>query len=246
MNGRLLLLCSVAFAALAAMAFVDPIAQDPGYHLFADGASRLGIPNFWNVATNLPFLAVGAAGLLHVRQAVQPLHFVVYCAGVALVAVGSGWYHLAPSDPALVFDRLPMTVAFMALFSAVIGDRVSPALGRSTLWPLVAIGIGSIGWWHWTEQAGAGDLRAYALVQFLPMILIPLMLALFPGRGLRARWLWSGLGAYAAAKVAEYFDAAILAATGVLGGHGVKHLLAALAAWWIVRAFLQMSPARAL
>jgi hypothetical protein len=239
MSWKQVLLLAVAGTALVAAFFVDRIPQDPGYHAFLDGRTLLDVPNFWNVATNLPFLAVGVAGLLHAREAALPRHFIVYCVGVALVALGSAWYHLAPSNPALVFDRLPMTVAFMALFAAVVADRVSLALGQALLWPCVALGIASIGWWHWTETAGAGDLRPYALVQFLPMLLIPLMLLLFRGELLVTGWLWASLGAYVLAKVAEYFDGAIYALGGFLSGHSLKHLLAALAAWWTIRAFLK-------
>ena len=239
MNWRQLLLLAVALAALVAAFFADRIPQDPGYHAFLDARTLFGVANFWNVATNLPFLAVGAAGLLHAREAALPRHFIVYCVGVALVAFGSAWYHLAPSNPALVFDRLPMTIAFMALFAAVVADRVSLPLGQALLWPCVALGVASIGWWHWTETDGSGDLRPYALVQFLPMLLVPMMLLLFRGELLATRWLWVALGAYVLAKVAEYFDGAIYAFGGIVSGHSLKHLLAALASWWIVRAFLK-------
>lgn len=239
MNWRQVLLLAVTGTALVAAFFVDRIPQDSAYHAFLDGRAIFGVPNFWNVATNLPFLAVGVAGLLHAREAALPRHFIVYCTGVALVAVGSAWYHLAPSNPTLVFDRLPMTIAFMAMFAAVVADRVSLPLGQALLWPCVAVGIGSIGWWHWTETAGAGDLLPYAFVQFLPMLLIPLMLLLFRGERLAARWLWAALGAYVLAKVAEYYDGAIYALGGWVSGHSLKHLLAALASWWIVRAFLK-------
>ncbi|MGQ0429214.1 MAG: ceramidase domain-containing protein [Gammaproteobacteria bacterium] len=238
MNWRQTLLFAVGLAAVVAAFLVAPIPQDPGYHLFVDRRAIAGVPNFWNVATNLPFLAVGVAGFLHAREAPLKLHFIVYCAGVALVAAGSAWYHLGPSNPALVFDRLPMTVAFMALFAAVVADRVSLNLGRTLLWPCVAAGIASIGWWHLTESDGAGDLRAYAIVQFLPMVLIPLMLLLFPGERMQARWLWLALAAYVGAKLAEYFDAGIYSLGEFVSGHSIKHLLAALSAWWIVRSFL--------
>lgn len=236
-----------AAAAIAGAFLLDPIAQDPAYHRFADRMAMLGIPNFWNVATNLPFLAVGLAGLLWLpRLTVRAVraHYLVFCIGVALVGVGSAWYHWDPSTPTLVWDRLPMTVAFMALFAAVISDRLSPTLGRALLWPLIALGISSIAWWIHTELLGRGDLRPYAVVQFLPMLLIPLLL-LRPGT-LHSGWLWASLGAYVGAKLAEHFDGAILDALAVFSGHSLKHLLAALGAWWAIRAFLQMSPARAL
>lgn len=239
---------AVAVLAIAGVFLLDPIPQDPAYHAFADGRLLFGIANFWNVATNLPFLVIGLAGLGRLSRLSMPSlrpHYIVLCTGVALVGFGSAYYHLAPSVPALVWDRLPMTVAFMALFSAVLSDRLSPWLGRALLGPLVAFGIASIGWWMHTELEGNGDLRPYALVQFLPLVLIPLMLVMARGAGLHSRCLWISLGAYAAAKLAEHFDFAVLAATGVVSGHSLKHLLAALGAWFAIRAF-QMSPARAL
>jgi Ceramidase len=125
MTNRLLLQCLVAAVGAVAIigAFLlDPIPQDPAYHAFADDARRLGVPNFWNVATNLPFLFIGLAGLARVQCLSDPLldlHYRVFCIGVALVALGSAYYHFDPSTPALVWDRLPMTIAFMALFAAV-------------------------------------------------------------------------------------------------------------------------------
>ena len=208
-----------------------------------------GVPNFWNVVTNLPFLFAGVLGLAQVRRLAAPelrTHYLVFCVAVALVAFGSAWYHHGPSNAALVWDRLPMTIAFMALLSAVIADRISWLAGRALLWPLVVAGIGSIAWWVRTEAAGQGDLRPYGIVQFLPLLLVPLILLLWRGNGLSASQLWMAFGAYAAAKLAEYFDVPIFSlAGGVFSGHSLKHLFAALAVWWIVASF-QRSPASAL
>jgi hypothetical protein len=244
---------AVASAAIAGMFWIDPIPQDPAYHGFADTRNVAGVANAWNVLSNLPFLAVGAYGLATLRRLASPrlrTHYVVLCIGVALVALGSAWYHLEPSTHALVWDRLPMTVAFMALFTGVIADRFSWVAGRALLWPSVVAGVASIAWWIRGEMAGAGDLRFYAIVQFLPMILIPLMLLLRPGQWLCAPWLWAGLGAYLGAKIAEYFDAAIYSGLGFMSGHSLKHLLAALASAWVLHAFhaadRYKSPARAL
>ena len=245
---REIVLALVTAAAVAGVFLLDAIPQDAAYHLFADRHALFGVPNFWNVATNLPFLAVGIAGWAMIRRIASPqlaTHYRVLCTAIALVAVGSGWYHFAPSNASLVWDRLPMTVAFMALLSALLADRVSWLLGRALLWPLVVAGMASIAWWVRTEAAGAGDLRAYALVQFLPVLLTPLLLLFWREGSLAARPLWLAIAAYALAKLAEHFDAALFAATGVVGGHALKHLLAALATWWIVRAF-QGAPARAL
>lgn len=239
---RRLLIGAVSAAAIVAAFWLDRIPQDPGYHEFADHNALFGIPNFWNVATNLPFLLVGLIGLAwRSRLQVQTpqTQYVIFCIGVSLVGLGSAYYHWAPSNSTLVWDRLPMTVAFMALFSAVIQDRVSERIGRVLLWPFIVAGAASIAWWYLSELEGRGDLRPYAVVQFLPMLLIPLLLLLFNGRGLRDGWLWATLAAYVFAKVAEYFDAAIFSTSGLLSGHSLKHLLAALAVWWAVRAFLE-------
>ena len=228
---------------------LEPIPQDPAYHDFADQRALFGVDHFWNVASNLPFLLVGVLGWLQSRKLASPelgTHYRVLCVAVTLVAFGSGWYHHAPSNATLVWDRLPMTAAFMTLFSALIADRISWLFGRALLWPLIVAGVASIAWWVRTEAAGAGDLRAYALVQFLPMLLMPLILLLWREGSLAARSLWFALGAYALAKLLEHFDAAVFAATGgLVAGHALKHLAAALAAWWILRAF-QGGPARAL
>ena len=114
-----------------------------------------------------------------------------------------------------------MTVAFMALFSAVIQDRVSERLGRTLLWPLVIVGVATIAWWYWSELAGHGDLRPYAVVQFLPMLLIPLMLLLFRGRGLRDAWLWATLAAYVLAKGADWAADAIVGRDVVEASGGI-------------------------
>ena len=225
------LLAGVSAATLVAVLLLPPIPQDPAYHLFADRSVLLGVPNFWNVASNVPFLLVGAWGLAAIPRTVERVPrpaYVLFCVGVLLVGVGSAYYHWAPASSTLVWDRLPMTIAFMALFSIVIGDRLSAVLGRYLLWPLVLAGVVSVMYWDWTELKGQGDLRAYGLVQFLPMLLIPLMLVGARG-SLRAAWLWATLGVYGLAKLAEHYDAAIHAATGVLGGHPLKHALAALA-----------------
>ncbi len=245
---REIVLALAAAAAVAGVFLLDSIPQDPAYHVFADRRAFFGVPNFWNVATNLPFLVVGVLGWAWIRRIASPqlaTHYRVLCTAIALVAFGSGWYHFAPSNASLVWDRLPMTVAFMALFTALLADRVSWLLGRALLWPLVVAGIASIAWWVRTEAVGAGDLRAYALVQFLPMMLTPLVLLLWRDGSLAARPVWLGVAAYGVAKLAEHFDAAIFAAAGFVGGHALKHLAAALATWWIVRAF-QGAPARAL
>ena len=94
--------------------------------------------------------------------------------GSILVGLGSGYYHISPNNETLVWDRIPMTVAFMALYSIIISEFVSVKAGRLLLFPLIIIGVCSVIYWQFTEVSGAGDLRFYAVVQFFPILTIPI------------------------------------------------------------------------
>jgi predicted membrane channel-forming protein YqfA (hemolysin III family) len=233
------ILCVITVAAIVAMFLHGPIPQDPHYHLFSDTRRIAGVDNFWNVLSNLPFLLVGLYGLSRIsklaRQETRSA-YTALCLGVLLVGFGSAYYHLAPSTASLIWDRLPMTVAFMALFSILLDEREVLGTGRRTLWPLLAIGIASAAYWYWTESQGAGDLRPYILVQFLPILLIPAILLLFRPNYLSNRFLVLSLIFYALAKVFEQFDRQVFQAIGTLSGHTIKHLMASLAVLCIVLA----------
>lgn len=233
------ILALICGAALVALALHGRIAQDPAYHSFADTRRIAGIENFWNVLSNLPFLLFGAYGLSRARRLAWPEGRGAYlslCIGVLLVGFGSAWYHLAPSNESLVWDRLPMTIAFMALFSLLLDERDVLGSGIPTLVPLLIAGVGSVVFWHWTELHGVGDLRPYVLVQFLPIALIPVILLLFPRRYVSTPLLIVALVLYFAAKLLEYFDARIFEALGVVSGHTLKHLVAAIAVLCIILA----------
>lgn len=236
-NNATSILLLIVVAAIVAVLFHAPVAQDPAYHLFADTRTIGGVSNFWNVASNIPFLLVGIHGLSRIGNLSIPrtrAGYAALCAGVLLVAFGSGYYHLAPSTPSLIWDRMPMTVAFMALFSLILDEREVLGRGRQTLWPLLGIGLASAAYWYWTETRGAGDLRPYILVQFLPMLLIPLALLFFRGSYLNNRLLVLALVFYGLAKVFEQFDSQIFQAVHLVSGHTLKHLVAGLAVLCII------------
>jgi len=221
----------VTLSCLVMMAFVEPIAQDPAYHLFADRRVWWQIPNTLDVLSNLPFVFVGLIGLQHClccRQ--QPLFwpFLTIFVGVFSTGFGSAYYHWAPANETLVWDRLPMTIAFMGLFTMVLADRID-ARWRSALLPLLLLGMGSVWYWAWTETQGFGDLRLYALVQFLPMLLIPLILWLYPAPRRDVGCYIGLVSCYGLAKVLEYFDPHVFELIGIVSGHSLKHLAAALA-----------------
>jgi Ceramidase len=240
-------LIGVIVAAGAAIALFPPIPQDPAYHRFADVRPVGNVANGWNVLSNLAFLVVGLCGLSRVgRAAIGPgtafidarerWLYALFFAGVALTGLGSAYYHWAPDTPRLFWDRLPMTVGFMALLAAIVAERVSVTAGLIVLGPLIAAGVGSIIYWRAGELRGAGDLRPYALVQFLPALLILLMLWLCPPRYTGGGFLVGVLGIYGAAKVFEGLDGPIFSLGSLLSGHTLKHLTVALAAWWVVKA----------
>jgi hypothetical protein len=234
----------ISIASIIVMMMVGPIAQDTGYHQFADQRMILGIPNFWNVMSNLPFLIVGLMGLSSLLRSgriqfiaeLKPA-YVLFFAGVALVNFGSGYYHLNPGNETLVWDRLPMTFAFMALFAVIIAEFASVKISRFTLWPLVVFGAFSVFYWHFTETAGRGDLRLYLLVQFLPMLLIPLSLLLFKPRFTLTSGYWALLLAYLLAKVFEYYDKGLFESLGFISGHSLKHIVAALGVFVLLWAY---------
>ncbi|WP_455218288.1 ceramidase domain-containing protein [Kaarinaea lacus] len=232
-RAKLLFIFGVIITVFISMSFVAPIAQDQGYHNFADARALLGVQNFWNVLSNLPFMIVGIMGfrlLLSYRTRPVPLRTVywVFFIGVFFVAFGSGYYHLSPDNESLMWDRLPMTVAFMAFFSAMISLCVNINLGPRLLIPLLVIGIFSVIYWHFTEQAGEGDLRLYVMVQFLPMLLIPIMLILFSNFIKEAKYIWLVLLAYAISKILEFFDMGLYNLfAGQMSGHALKHVAAA-------------------
>jgi hypothetical protein len=137
---------------------LSPIPQPLDYHNFADTRSFIEIPNFLNVATNLPFLAVGFLGLGALRNSERParLAWSTMFLGVTMVAFGSGYYHWSPSSATLVWDRLPMAAGFMGLLVALVTEYVHPKLERYLLGPAIVIGVSSVFYWHLTD-----DLRFY-------------------------------------------------------------------------------------
>jgi hypothetical protein len=72
------------------------------------------------------------------------ISYTVFFAALALVGLGSGYYHMSPSNASLVWDRLPMSIAIMALVAVVIGEFLSARLGAMLLIPLMSIGVLSV------------------------------------------------------------------------------------------------------
>ncbi len=229
------LLVLTAVLATGVIVTHGPISQDDTYHLFVDTREIWSVPNFWNVATNIPFAIVGLLGLSRLRVPGRlgildetRMAYTLLFFGTLLVSIGSSYYHLEPNNRTLVWDRLPMTIAFMALFSIIVSEFISVRSGKALLLPLILAGILSVLYWHLSEIRGAGDLRFYALVQFYPMLAAPVILLFFRSRCTHVQAYWWLLLLYVLAKLFEQLDSELYEMLGIISGHSLKHLTAAL------------------
>lgn len=225
-------------------AFLAPRTDLPlSYHDFADQRPWLGVPNFGDVASNALFFLAGLCGLIFLSRKTSHQQFldarerwpyVFLFLGLLLTAFGSTYYHLAPDNARLVWDRLPMTIAFMALVAALIAERVNVTLGLWLLPLLTAMGVGSVIAWRSTVLEGAADLRFYAGVQLYSVFALLLAL-LLPPRYTRGSDLAMVAGLYVLAKISETADRQIFSLGHIVSGHTLKHFAAGLSGFWILR-----------
>jgi len=241
--GTIIIIFTLIFG-ISSIFFLQPIAQDPQYHAFFDQRTILGIPNFWNVISNLPFLVVGLLGIYNIvgTNKVKLINdfryaYIMFFVGISLVAFGSGYYHIWPDNHSLLWDRFPMTIAFMALFAIIIAEFISLKLAKLMFWPLLIIGASSVYYWYYTETLGKGDLRIYVLVQFLPLLIIPISLLCFRPRYTLSSGYWYILTAYIIAKLLELFDQQTYSLFSIISGHSLKHIAAALGALLLLQAY---------
>jgi hypothetical protein len=224
-------------AMLATWLLMPAIRQAQAYHAFADRRALWGIPNAADVLSSLAFVATGLFGLWRLRQ---PIHWLgpttrasvaVLFAGLALTGLGSAWYHLHPTDGTLVWDRLPMTVAFAGVYGGVLAQRVSERSGIAVLVAMLFVGPASVVYWAVTS-----DISLYNVVQSGLIAGVLLLIIFAPNPDDRFPW-WILLAAYVVAKLVEVADAYIWSATNALfAGHAIKHLAAALGALAIANA----------
>ena len=241
-RGKTLLLITIA-CVLAAI-LLPAMPQPLSYHVFADCREFFGVANFFNVVSNLPFLVAGGWGLALIFRGAgnfadprEQLPYLVFFLGALLTCFGSAYYHFAPDNTRLVWDRLPMTLGFAGLVSAALAERMDYRFGLRCLWPLLAMGVVTVLYWYGTERAGAGNVMPYGVYQGWSVLVIVLVLLWYPAtrysHGSLLAWaaVWYGL-----AKVFETFDLPIYRLLGgTLSGHSIKHVLAACAVFAIVR-----------
>src|SRR5262249_18732432 len=83
------------------------------------------------------------------------------------------------------------------------------------------------------------DLRFYFVVQFFPLVALPLLFLFFKPRYTGTGDMIASLACYGLAKVVEVLDANIYAQGGLVSGHTLKHLIAGGGSAYLVLVMLQ-------
>lgn len=236
MNTRNRWLIGFTLLAFVSVFVLPPMRQPIAYHDFADHRHAYGIANFLDVVSNLGFLLAGIVGLLIVFSgrarfefAGERWPFAIFFLGVLLTALGSGYYHLAPDNETLFWDRLPMTIAFMGLVSSQIVDRINVRAGLVLLLPMLLLGVASVVYWRATERMGVGNVMPYGVLQAYSVFVLLLLARMSPSRYTRGNDIYWVFGWYVLSKLLETFDGQVLAINHVVSGHTLKHLAAAAA-----------------
>ena len=218
-------------ACIVAAFVVPPIAQPLSYHDFADRREMLGIPRFFDVASNLAFLAAGLAGLAIVamRRAsfaapAERWPYVAFFLGLVATAAGSAYYHHAPDNARLVWDRLPITMTLAGLLLSQVGDRISVRAANALLVPAILVGAATV--WYWRST---GNLAPYVIAQGYAAIATLAVALAFASRYARGSDLYWAFAWFVIAKLCEMYDEPIFRALHVVSGHTLKHLAAAAA-----------------
>src|SRR5882724_11520320 len=93
-------LAGATVAVVVAACLTPRVAQPLEYHRFADTRGWLGIANFGDVVSNVPFAVVGIWGIFLLLSGAEKIRFVderervpwvVLSLGLVLTAVGSGY-----------------------------------------------------------------------------------------------------------------------------------------------------------
>ncbi len=230
------ILLAIGVVVIVATGFAPAIPQDPLYHDLADQRRLFAVPNALNVLTNLLFAWVGIEGLyrllrqksLQVLAELVPV-YIGFFGGLVLLAAGSSYYHWSPSNASLVWDRLPIALVSLSFLTHLVGEQVSTQSARRLFPWLIAVGVASVIYWYFSEVAGRGDLRPYALMILLPLILTPVLILLFESPWTRVTDVWWMLGWYLLARLCEYLDRTIFDWLILLSGHSLKHIAMAIA-----------------
>jgi hypothetical protein len=228
---------TAAVAGVVVAIVAGPIVRGGEFHRYADDRGWLGIPNAGDVLSNLAFVVVAAWSALQLRlrgARIAPRLAWAACAGVAAIGVGSAVYHAAPGDATLVFDWGPIVVTLALITSAVIVDRIGARAGAfaAVVAPLAA--AGAVAWWWASGGTAGGDMAPYVAIQAVGIALPPILAIATPG-AIELRDLLCAVAGFALARLLASYDADALDAIGI-SGHSLKHVAAAIAAGFALRA----------
>ena len=234
--------------------FMPPISQSVDYHQFADQRVYFGIPNFLNVVSNIFIFFPGLIGLIllirsrelllqvtFIRSLERWPYFILFLS-VIMASLASTYYHLAPDNARLVWDRFPIAIGIVTLLSTVLIERINANIGFISLPCLILFGVGSVIYWDWSEQFGLGNLNYYIVVQFYSILAIIVFSKYFSSRYTRGAGIYVVIILYALAKLAETLDHEIYSLGHVISGHSVKHLFVGMAVFWIVHMLQNRRP----
>lgn len=201
-------------------------------HLFADMRNFFGVPNTLNVFSNFPFLIVGVMGFVLTLQGIffnisfrgEVWGWALFYAGITGVAFGSAYYHLKPDDDRVMWDTLPMMIAYASLFSSLLAERVGAKIGLSCLIALVSVSFLSM-----IYARTFNDFRLCMTFQLIPTVVIPCIAYLFPPKYTYSRcWLYAA-GFQLLAKFEAVADRKIYNKTHyIISGHSLGHLCSAI------------------
>lgn len=238
-----MLLISTAFGMFIFLFSKPPLPQELGYHLFVDTRSFFNIPNTLDVLSNLAFVIVGFLGIKESLKLNSPVRmsWLAFFISIFLVAPGSAYYHWNPNNFTLIWDRLPMSTGFMALYIVMLAEHISMKWTKALPFALL-IGLVSVVVWAVTD-----DLRFYFWVQFSSFVTVPIILFAFRSTYSHKAWYGFTLLFYAIAKWTEIKDREIFFwSDELVSGHTLKHLLAAvglMGVWWMLRVRKEISVA---
>lgn len=225
---------SLLVMALALSMYIHgPITQLSHYHEFADARMVWGVENGVDVLSNAGFLVVGfwaVCALIGARKKAGVhgvfVGYLSFALSILATAFASSYYHLAPDDARLFWDRLPIALACASLLLTV---RLSFVQSGWRMYCEFVFWLGAAWWSVWWWQSTA-DLRPYLAMQVLAIVLIPLWQHLYQLRASqRVAFAWA-IALYVLAKLCELGDAVILSHLVWVSGHSLKHVLSALAA----------------
>jgi hypothetical protein len=209
-----------------------PHADFPDYGKFADDA----VSTSRNVVSNAGLLLVGAIGTwwsMRYRGDDRAAALTLF-GGLIATAFGSAYFHATPllngqlNRWTLLWDRMPMTVAFAGMLALVLRDRVFHRPNRIALPVLAGIGVATALYWY-----ASGDLWPYAFFQFYLAAGTLLMIMTLRPSHTEAGYAVASVFAFGLSKVFEDFDREIHAHWGI-GGHPLKHVAGAIAALMIL------------